>query len=260
MAFLFGSRAKDFVHGGSDWDIAVYFQPKEGGWLEWENWDRDYPQEDAVWSDCIDLLKSDNVDLVVLNRAPATMVEAALNGVPLCLKDRDLWLKLLLVATQEAEDFRGFVDDYFEVSQRSRSLEPQDAQRLKRILSFLEEQAGLYSYFQNLSEAEYTGDIHKRNDVERWVENVANASIDVSKIVLASMKKAIPATYRETMERASQQLGLGDNVAKLLAGWSKLRNILAHEYLDIRWKRIKAFITSSQSPLDQFVDAAKRFQ
>jgi len=41
--------------------------------------------------------------------------------------------------------------------------------------------------------------------------------------------------------------------------WVKLRNVLAHEYLDIKWKRISVFIRESEPYFKLFVEAAKKF-
>ena len=88
MAFLFGSRAQGTrsLRAGSDWDIAVYFCPLSAQ-LEWEATDREYPNEQAVWRDISDILESDNVDLLVLNRAPAGIAETAIGGMQLVVKD-----------------------------------------------------------------------------------------------------------------------------------------------------------------------------
>ena len=120
MAFIFGSRAKENIRLGSDWDIAVYFNPQKR-YLEWEEQDREYLTEDRMWSDCVEILKTDDVDLIVLNRIAASIAATAIQGIPLVIKDYDLWLKFMLIISQEAEDYREFVDDYYAISQRSTS-------------------------------------------------------------------------------------------------------------------------------------------
>lgn len=258
MAFIFGSRAKENVRRGSDWDIAVYFTPRKG-YLEWEEQDREYLIEDRVWSDCVEILKTDDVDLIVLNRIAASIAATAIQGMPLIIKDYDLWLKFLLIITQEAEDYREFVDDYYAISQRSASLTPQDRESLKKTISFLEEQMSIYSYFNDLSERDYTNDIHKRNDVERWIENIVNSSLDLSKIILASQKKTIPDTYSDSIKQAIWFLELPQDFVERFQRWVKLRNILAHEYLDIKWKRISDFIQNSQDYFQALKEAAKGY-
>jgi uncharacterized protein YutE (UPF0331/DUF86 family)/predicted nucleotidyltransferase len=257
MAFVFGSQAKERGHSGSDWDIAVYFTPVSE-MLEWEE-NREYPEEDRIWNDCIDILKTDNVDLVVLNRAPVTVADAAIRGIPLVIKDRALFLRFMLVVSQEAEDYCQFIDEYFAIHQRSESLTPQDRGNLKRIIMFLEEQMSLYPDFRNFTRSEYENNVHQRNDIERWIENIINASIDISKVVLASEKKSVPDTYRDSVKRAAETLGLSQDSVEKFEIWVKLRNILAHEYLDIKWKRIQDFIQNSEPHFRSLVSSVKEF-
>lgn len=258
MAFVFGSHVREQAHTGSDWDIAVYFAPGDNH-LEWEEIVPGYPEEDRIWDDCIEILKTDNVDLVVLNRAPASLADSAIRGIPLVIKDQKLFLEFMLTVTREAENYRKFVEEFYEISQRSVSLTPAEQETLRKIIGFIEKQMTLYQDFKLLSEKEYHDDLHKRNDVERWVENIVNATIDMSKIILASRKETIPDTYRDSLKRAVWALQLSEELAQKLAGWAKLRNVLAHEYLDIKWKRICDFIQTSESYVGQFVAATKNF-
>lgn len=257
MAFIFGSRAKARDHNGSDWDIGVYFNPISGS-LEWEE-DREYAGEERIWNDCIDILKNDNVDMVVLNRAPATVADAAVRGIPLVIKDRALFLKFMLVVTKEAEDYHRFTDEYFAIHQRSGSLTPQDKGNLERMIVFLEEQLSIYPDFRKLSKSGYENNIHQRNDVERWIENIINASVDISKVVLASGKKSVPDTYKDSVRRAMESLGLPEDSTEKFEKWVKLRNILAHEYLDIKWKKISDFIANSEPICRLLISSAKDF-
>ena len=58
MAFLFGSQAGNRSHAGSDWDIAVYFKPEKGA-VEYEEYGREYPNEDKMWGELMDIIRSD---------------------------------------------------------------------------------------------------------------------------------------------------------------------------------------------------------
>lgn len=258
MAFLFGSYAKKRAHAGSDWDIAVYFKPVVER-VEWEEQNREYLEEDKVWHDCMDILKTDNVDLVVLNRAPASIAETASDGLPLIVKDWNLWRRFRRIVTQEAEDYRSFVSDFFAISERSISLTPRDAEDLRRTIGFLEEQLGLYRIYRGMKHNEYEEEVRRRNEVERWVENIINATIDIGKIILGSKKRLIPSTYREAVGSTVRVLNLSEDFSEKFERWVKLRNILAHEYLDIKWKRINNFISESEPYFRSFLEAAKKF-
>ncbi|MEW5693644.1 MAG: HepT-like ribonuclease domain-containing protein [Candidatus Hydrogenedentota bacterium] len=258
MAFLFGSRTKNSSHSQSDWDIAIYLKPDKQ-YVEIEEQDRAYEQEDVIWNDCIKILNTDNVDLIILNRAPVNISDTAIRGKTLIIKDHTLYLLFMLAVTREAEDYRKFVNEYYSISQRSTSFSSADRVILQKSISFVEEQMTLYPYFNNLTLKEYTANIHKRNDVERWVENIVNAVIDMSKIILASRHKIIPDTYREVIVRALVILKLSENYISKFEKWIKLRNILAHEYLDIRWGRIEDFIKTSEPVVNDFLSSLKTY-
>lgn len=115
MAFLFGSYAKGVFHKESDVDVAIYFRPKTG-YLEWEEYNLKYEEEDTIWLDIESLLKR-NVDLVILNRAHSTIAQSAISGIPIVIKDRGLYLDFMLRVTREAEDFRQTIEEYWKIKE-----------------------------------------------------------------------------------------------------------------------------------------------
>lgn len=257
MAFVFGSRAKRLSHSGSDWDIAVYFKP-EVAKVEWEEHNREYPEEDKVWGDCIDILQTDNVDLVVLNRAPASIANTAIHGIPLVIKDRRLLIEFMLIVTREADDFMKTTEEYAQIYWRSKSLTKEDAHALYKRLTFLETELRALSEYSSMTWNEYDKISDKRRQVERCIENLMNAVIDISKIILASSKRPVPSTYREIVRQISTFIPLSTKIAEKLSSWTELRNILAHEYLDITWKSISDFLQNSEPYFKQFIESAKK--
>ena len=135
LAFLFGSQVQGFHHAGSDWDIGVYFKPSEGR-LEWEE-AKFYSEEAKIWREIEKIVKKE-VDLVVINRVPVSLVFSILNrGFPLVIKDRTIFLDLLLQTSSEAIDFREFVFDFWRIKKRAKSLSNEDKFRLLKIVDFL---------------------------------------------------------------------------------------------------------------------------
>ena len=258
MAFLFGSQAEGRGHAGSDWDIAVYFAPA-GKKIEWEEQTREYPEEKQVWNDCARILETDRLDLIVLNRAPASIADVALRGKPLVIKDRRIWLEFFLRITSAAIDFRNTVREYADVYWRSSSLTESDAHTLDRRLIFVDGERSFLKEFSGMDWQTYQTDDRRRRMVERTIENVVNMVIDVSKIVLASEKKPAPQTYREIVEGAALILSLPQECLQLLASWVGLRNVLAHEYLDYRWREISDFLAHSHACLETFLTSARSF-
>ena len=61
--------------------------------------------------------------LVVLNSAPATLVSnIAKTGIPMAIKDRGLYWDEYLAKSLEAEDFAEFVQSFWKIYVRSKSL------------------------------------------------------------------------------------------------------------------------------------------
>ena len=259
MAFLFGSRAKSegSPHEGSDWDIAVYFKSLTDK-IEIEQ-EFDYPQEQQVLGDCVNILKTDNVDFITLNRASATIADVAIRGIPLVIKDRALWLKFMLRVTSQAIDFRQFVKNYAEIYWRSASLVPEDAVALDKILIFINSEAESLKEYLDLSWQEYQNDDKKRKFVEHTIENIMNAVVDVSKIILSSQKKIIPNTYKEAVRQTGLISPFNQEVSDMLSNWVGLRNVIAHQYLDYRWEKIRNFLENYKPILNSFLNASRKF-
>ena len=256
MAFIFGSRAKGRATVESDFDIAVYFKPKTKE-LEWEG-TADYANEDKIWL-AAEKIAGGRVDLVVLNRAPATVAFAVIQeGEPLIIKDYALYLRFFLAISSAAEYFRDFTRDFWEIKQRSASLNEIDRERLIRTVDFLEAELADYPKFIGLTQKAYESDAALRRNLERWAENIVNSSIDAAKIILASEKKKIPQTYREVLQELSLLKDFNPATAEKLAQFAKLRNILAHEYLDIRFNQLKKFVAESEPLYRELADFIKK--
>lgn len=257
LAFLFGSYAKNQFTRESDMDIGVYFQPSND-LLELEE-EIEYASEDRIWSDLVDITHH-SVDFVIMNRAPATLVHTIFEeGIPLIVKNTSLYRRLYLAAGSIAEDFREFINDFWEIKQRSSSLSETDRERLIKIIDFLEQEIEDYDHFKALNKQKYLSDRDARRNVERFIENIVNASIDTAKLLLASEKKRVPQTYKETLSNLSLIEGFSSEDSKELSSNTRLRNILAHEYLDLRFEKIKRFIQGSKPMYQRFIDYAKNF-
>ena len=89
---------------------------------------------------------------------------------------------------------------------------------------------------------DYREDKMKRRGIERWAENILNATIDIAKITLASEKKLMPRTYEEALLNFGSLSGLSEEEARRISKFANLRNILAHKYLEILYVRLEKFI------------------
>ena len=113
FAFLYGSHAKGTATKRSDVDIAVYFHPRRRHPVEFEE-EVFYPAENEIWGD-LERIVNKEVELLVLNRVPATVAVNAIKGRSLIIKDWNLYLDFLEIATDVVEDFAEFmITDYIE--------------------------------------------------------------------------------------------------------------------------------------------------
>ena len=106
MAFLFGSTAKAMTHAESDMDIAVYF-----------NRSMSDEEESEIWAD-IERIAGVNVDFIVLNRAFPLIADSAMKGMPIIVKNREVYLRFLLRTISEAIDYRTLLESYWRLKQR----------------------------------------------------------------------------------------------------------------------------------------------
>lgn len=256
LAFVFGSISKGNQRSFSDWDIAVYFKPYQ--YCELET-DRKYPEEHEIWGDLENILESNKVDFLVLNRASPSLLFSILNsGINICMKDRKLYINLLIKTHYEAVDWWNFTKEFYEIAERAKSISEEDKSVLRIHIRFLENEFADIKKFKRLTRQEYIQDNDKRRNVERWVENLVMSAIDISKIVLASGKKEIPQTYRETLLRFAIGF-LEEDTAKRFSRLAELRNILTHEYLDIKWDKITKFIEDAFKLYPPFIKKTKEF-
>lgn len=165
LAFLFGSRAKKLTQKTSDWDVTVYFRPER--YLELEA-EREYLPENKIWSDLIDILDTDNVDFVIMNRTKPDLVYSVLTeGFPLVIKDERLFWKLLCKTSYEAMDWWDFAFEFWKIGEKAKSLTKEAKFEILLRLRFLEKEWEEFDKFKKMNWLKYSRDSDKRRSVER---------------------------------------------------------------------------------------------
>ncbi len=231
LAFLFGSFAKGLEMKESDIDIAVYLEEKS--------------QESKIKVKIRRILERD-IDFILLNekRLPASLVSNIFKtGIPLVIKNKKLYWHLYLKNSLETEDFLYFVRDYLKIKERAKSLTKEDEIELSKRFDFLKNRFLELEKFQKLKFKEYQENMDKRRIVERWTETTINALIDIAKITLASEKKEMPRSYGDALLYFGILIGLKEEDYDKFSEFADLRNILAHEYLEILYQKIRNFIS-----------------
>ena len=136
---------------------------------------------------------------------------------------------------------------------------PEDKERLIRYVDFMESELSDFSKFSNIDWKVYSEDKDLRRNLERWIENLVNCSIDIAKVILVVEERRIPQTYKEILKELGATQHFDEEFGENISQWAVLRNILAHEYLDVRWNSIKKFIQSGEPVYKRLITKIKSF-
>ena len=131
--------------------------------------------------------------------------------------------------------------------------------RMIRHFRFLENELEDYDGFRALTWAAYNTDRKARRDVERWVENILNSTIDIARLVIRAEEKAVPGTCREMVSLLGLVPGFKQEQLTELSQWVSLRNVLSHEYLDVKWNSIKRFIAEAEPLYRDFLQQVRDY-
>ena len=87
---------------------------------------------------------------------------------------------------------------------------------------------------------EYQGDRKLQKLIDRTVENILTALIEICGTFLAEQGGAAD-SYAEALKACAGQLGFPPSEQEQLAALAMIRNRLAHRYLNFRWQAIEDF-------------------
>lgn len=140
-------------------------------------------------------------------------------------------------------------------------LKPEQKESIIKRLAFAQVELEDLQALKKTTYNDYSSNRQLKRNLERIVENLANATIDITKIYLASELVEMPETYRETIYKLVDVGLIDQQTAKELANLVRARNILAHQYLDLSWSLISQFINQGMSAFASFLQhVAKRIE
>ncbi len=138
-------------------------------------------------------------------------------------------------------------------------MHPTDESKLIPHIDYLEGELSFHSQYQKeIDWKVYQSQRSKRLEIERWVESLINATLDISKMFLAIMGEEVPDTSREVLFRMGSHIYEKEKEAETFSELAKIRNTLAHRYLDLKWNDIKRFLEIAPSLYPSFLDFIKR--
>ncbi len=104
----------------------------------------------------------------------------------------------------------------------------------------------------------YEAFMQRHFEVERLLERLATAAIDIVFHLLAEKNEETPATYATGFLRAGEIDLLPKDLAASLAKAAGLRNILAHGYADIDLVKVPASIDPALNDFRRLITVLKR--
>jgi len=109
-----------------------------------------------------------------------------------------------------------------------------------------EEMKEFHEEYSQKTRNEYQSDRKLQKLMDRTVENILTALVEVSGAFLTERGIAAE-SYADALEKFAHELGLNSAEQQDLAALAAQRNRLAHRYLNFRWQAIQDF--SRKSPL-----------
>ncbi len=77
------------------------------------------------------------------------------------------------------------------------------------------------------------------------------------KVALAVEDRRIPSSYKGILKELGATQHFSEAFGEDISQWARLRNILAHEYLDIRWRPIREFVQTAEPTYRQLISTLK---
>lgn len=94
--------------------------------------------------------------------------------------------------------------------------------------------------YAKLTWEEYQRDSKMQKIVDRTVENILNALVEVCGTILAEEGKTAE-NYAEVLKKAAEMLDFKRDETRELSKLASHRNRLVHRYLNMKWQAIKAY-------------------
>lgn len=105
---------------------------------------------------------------------------------------------------------------------------------------------------------EYSSDTKLQKLIDRTVENILTAVIEVSGVILTE-KNISAESYPDVMRKVGDYFGFSKDERESLAKFAIQRNRLAHRYLNFRWQVVK-FYMENREVLKSLINSIYKYE
>ncbi|NWF94522.1 MAG: DUF86 domain-containing protein [Candidatus Thorarchaeota archaeon] len=127
--------------------------------------------------------------------------------------------------------------------------------RLERMLG----EARVLRRFQAISYESFRNDDMATRTVERSLQVIAQAAIDIAGHIISQQRWGVPGEYREAVLTLQKQSVISDPLASELVHLVGMRNILVHGYLEVDLGLVHASIGPAIACVESFVRAIEKY-
>jgi uncharacterized protein YutE (UPF0331/DUF86 family) len=113
--------------------------------------------------------------------------------------------------------------------------------------------------FEAISFEEFMNNYESQLVVERLIEILVELASDINAYLLVQLYQIAPDTYADSFVKASQQGIISQDLAKELAKSAGMRNILAHQYVDIDHQIVYGAIVKALKQYTNFIQQINSF-
>lgn len=132
-----------------------------------------------------------------------------------------------------------------------------DAEVIRRRLTVLQDALhDLRRYRDRFDEASIVGDRDVQHMVLHAMYVAAQAAIDLALHVGATAEAPAASTYQQAFARLASAGKIEASLAQRMMGWAGLRNVLAHHYVSIDYRRVASTLANELPDLEAFAAAA----
>jgi len=134
-----------------------------------------------------------------------------------------------------------------------------DKTLILRKLSALEEYLNQISEYRSISLDQYAGDWKSQRIIERTLQMMVEACIDIASHIIADMKLRVPDSYADIFTVLSENQIVAESLSESLERMAKFRNIVVHDYDKVDADIVIGILRNHLDDFESFKDTVVEF-
>lgn len=251
-AYLFGSALQDRGSRLSDLDIAVLPPRNLRDWLSYY---------DELHGELCRLFQADNIDLVLLDRAPLSLqTHVVLDGLRLLDGEGTAdWEERVLA---RHADLAGWRQENWEVTRHLayrgalREVNMIDKERVERFVFLIREAVRELKalHLEEMGLESYQADKHARALSEHYLRIALEATLDLGRHLIVMTGLGVPQEYREVGKILREQGVVPTELGEKIEAMAGMRNVLVHLYWDVDYTLLYKTIVEELGTFEQCIE------